>query len=94
MKKTTLETNEVISFDPPEWKQVSLNPAIFEAQKDDVILKVQDFKKSNDIVHSCYTVIFNKGEQVEVSIIGKKFRLSYDEHIMRVGEKMDFDGET
>ena len=93
MKKITFETKDFVSFDPPEWKQISLNPVIYEAQKDETILKFQGYEKSDAIIQSFHRKIFNKGEQVEVSIIGDKFQLSFDYRELRTGEKSSYDME-
>ena len=94
MKKSTYKTTDIISFEPHEWKQVSLNPVIYEALKDEIILKFRDYEKSDDEkMQISHRKIFNKGEQVEVSIVGTKFQLSFDDREFRIGEKIDFEGE-
>jgi len=95
MEKVTYKTNDIVSFEPHEWKQVSLNPVIYEALKDRIILKFQDYEKSEDSeIHSFHKKIFNKSEQVEVSVVGTKFQLSFDDHMSRTGETSDYDMEV
>ena len=37
-----LYTKFSMDFDEPEWKQISNNPIVFQTQKDNVILEVDD----------------------------------------------------
>ena len=94
MKKITYETTDLVSFEPHEWKQISSDPVVYEALKDETIFKFHDYQKSDDKkMQSFHRCVFNKGEQIEVSISGNKFKLSFDRREFRVGEKMDFDFE-
>ncbi len=94
MEKVTYKINDIVLFEPHEWKQVSLNPVIYEALKDRIIFKFQDYEKTEDSeIHSFHKKIFNKGEQIEVSIDVDKFKLSFDDHMGRTGETSDYDME-
>jgi hypothetical protein len=91
MKKITYETTDIISFEPHEWKQISSEPAVYEALNDETILKFCDYNKNdeeqNQSFHRC---VFKKGESVEVSLSGTKFKLSFDNRELRNGERMNF----
>ncbi len=92
MKKITYETTDLVSFEPHEWKQISLDPVVYEALKDETIFKFHDYQKSDDEkMQSFHRLVFHKGEQIEVSINGNKFKLNLDSREFRVGEKIDFD---
>ena len=96
MKKTTRETTDIVSFEPHEWKQISSEPAVYEALNDETVLKFRNYEKTEDDeekIQIIHRYIFKKGESVEVSISGTKFKLSFDNREMRNGERMDFDME-
>ena len=44
-----------MDFDENEWKQISTNPIIFQTQKDDVSLEIEDTS------HKSYKLIFKNG---------------------------------
>ena len=93
MKKTTRETTDIVSFEPHEWKQISSEPAVYEALNDETVLKFSNYKKTEDDeekIQSIHRYIFKKGESVEVSLSGTKFKLSFDNRESRNGERMDF----
>ena len=93
MKKTTHETTDIISFEPHEWKQISSEPAVYEALNDETVLKFRNYKKTDDDeekMQSVHRYIFKKGESVEVSLSGTKFKLSFDNRELRNGERMNF----
>ena len=48
MKKTTHETTDIVSFEPYEWKQISSEPAVYEALNDETVLKFRNYKKTDD----------------------------------------------
>jgi len=48
MKKTTHETTDIVSFEPHEWKQISSEPAVYEALNDETVLKFRNYKKTDD----------------------------------------------
>ena len=96
MEKTTRETTDIVSFEPHEWKQISSEPAVYEALNDETVLKFRNYEKTEDDeekIQSIHRYIFKKGESVEVSLSGTKFKLSFDNGEMRNGERMDFDME-
>ena len=81
------ETNDFLSFDPHEWKQISENPVIYEALKDNIIVKFFDYTKKED--HSTQELnrlVFKKGEKVEVTTVGEKFRLIREDDEWPIGE--------
>ena len=43
-----------MDFDEPEWKQISNNPIVFQTQKDNVILEVED------TAQKLYKLVFKK----------------------------------
>ena len=93
MEKTTHETTDIVSFEPYEWKQISSEPAVYEALNDETVLKFRNYEKTEDDeekIQSIHRYIFKKGESVEVSLSGTKFKLSFDNRESRNGERMDF----
>jgi hypothetical protein len=93
MEKTTHETTDIVSFEPYEWKQISSEPAVYEALNDETVLKFCNYEKTEDDeekIQIIHRYIFKKGESVEVSISGTKFKLSFDNRESRNGERMDF----
>jgi len=46
-----------MDFDDTEWKQISNNPIIFQTQKDNVSLEIED------VSHKSYKLIFKKGSE-------------------------------
>ena len=93
MEKTTHETTDIVSFEPHEWKQISSEPAVYEALNDETVLKFRNYEKTEDDeekIQIIHRYIFKKGESVEVSISGTKFKLSFDNRESRNGERMDF----
>ena len=96
MEKTTRETTDIVSFEPHEWKQISSEPAVYEALNDETVLKFRNYEKTEDDeekIQSIHRYIFKKGESVEVSLSGTKFKLSFNNRESRNGERMDFDME-
>ena len=93
MKKTTHETTDIVSFESHEWKQISSEPAVYEALNDETVLKFRNYEKTEDDeekMQSFHRYVFKKGESVEVSISGTKFKLIFDNREFRNGERMDF----
>jgi len=93
MEKTTHETTDIVSFEPHEWKQISSEPAVYEALNDETVLKFRNYEKTEDDeekIQIIHRYIFKKGESVEVSLSGTKFKLSFDNRESRNGERMDF----
>lgn len=96
MEKITRETTDIVSFEPHEWKQISSEPAVYEALNDETVLKFRNYEKTEDDeekMQSFHRYIFKKGESVEVSLSGTKFKLSFDNRESRNGERMDFNME-
>lgn len=96
MEKITRETTDIVSFEPHEWKQISSEPAVYEALNDETVLKFRNYEKTEDDeekIQSIHRYIFKKGESVEVSLSGTKFKLSFDNRESRNGERMDFNME-
>jgi hypothetical protein len=85
MEKAICETGDFLSFEPHEWKQVSTNPLIFEALKDNTVLKVIEIEHDDSIsTQNRKRIEFKKGAKVEVSVVAGKlgallFRLTYDD---------------
>ena len=93
MEKITRETTDIVSFEPHEWKQISSEPAVYEALNDETVLKFRNYEKTEDDeekMQSFHRYVFKKGESVEVSISGTKFKLIFDNRESRNGERMDF----
>ena len=93
MEKTTYETTDIVSFEPHEWKQISSEPVVYEALNDETILKFSNYHKTDDDkekIQSFHRFVFKKGELVEVSLSGTKFKISFDNRESRNGERMDF----
>ena len=96
MEKTTIETADIVSFEPHEWKKISSEPAVYEALNDETVLKFRNYEKTEDDeekIQSVHRYIFKKGESVEVSLSGTKFKVSFNNRESRNGERMDFDME-
>ena len=96
MEKTTIETADIVSFEPHEWKKISSEPTVYEALNDETVLKFSNYKKTEDDEEKMqifYKFVFKKGESVEVSLSGTKFKVSFDNRESRNGERMDFDME-
>ena len=93
MKKVTVETTDIVSFEPHEWKQISSEPEVYEALNDETVLRLRKYEKTEDDelqTQNFQRVVFKKGESVEVSLSGNKFKLSYDDREFRNGESIDF----
>ena len=96
VEKTTIETTDIVSFEPHEWKKISSEPTVYEALNDETVLKFSNYKKTEDDEEKMqifYKFVFKKGESVEVSLSGTKFKVSFDNRESRNGERMDFDME-
>ena len=93
MKKITHETTDIVSFETHEWKQISSEPAVYEALNDETVLKFRNYEKTEDDeekIQIIHRYIFKKGESVEVSLSGTKFKLSFDNRELRNGERINF----
>jgi len=90
MKKITIETKEIHSFEPHEWEKVSSSPVIFESLIDGVFLTFAEIlSEISDDSSTIFTTPtterceFKKGVQVEVSIVARELgdlllRYSFD----------------
>tara|TARA_Y100000817_G_C16418324_1_gene350734 strand:- start:80 stop:379 length:300 start_codon:yes stop_codon:yes gene_type:complete len=93
MKKVTVETTDIVSFEPHEWKKISSEPVVYEALNDETVLRLREYEKTEDNeikTDSFRRIVFKKGESVEVSLNGTKFKLSYDNRELRDGESIGF----
>lgn len=62
-----------MDFDDTEWKQTSNNPIIFQTQKDNVSLEIED------VSHKSYKLIFKKGSEFQMFRVTGKFRLTWND---------------
>ena len=62
-----------MDFDDTEWKQISNNPIIFQTQKDNVSLEIED------VSHKSYKLIFKNGAKFQMFRVTGKFRLTWDD---------------
>jgi len=68
-----LYTKFYMDFDDTEWKQTSNNPIIFQTQKDNVSLEIED------VSHKSYKLIFKKGAEFQMFRVTGKFRLTWND---------------
>ena len=68
-----LYTKFYMDFDGDEWKQISNNPIIFQAIKDDVSLEVED------VSHKSYKINFKSGGKLNMFRVTGKFRLTWND---------------
>jgi hypothetical protein len=68
-----LYTKFYMDFDNTEWKQISNNPIIFQTQKDNVSLEIED------VSHKSYKLIFKKGAEFQMFRVTGKFRLTWND---------------
>ena len=62
-----------MDFNDTEWKQTSNNPIIFQTQKDNVSLEIED------VSHKSYKLIFKKGAEFQMFRVTGKFRLTWND---------------
>ena len=62
-----------MDFDDTEWKQTSNNPIIFQTQKDNVSLEIED------VSHKSYKLIFKNGAKFQMFRVTGKFRLTWND---------------
>lgn len=62
-----------MDFDEDDWKQVSNDPIVFRATKDDVTLDVEDTS------HKSYKLNFKEGGTIKLFRVTGKFRLTWDD---------------
>ena len=68
-----LYTKFYMDFDDGEWKQVSNNPIVFQALKDDTSLDIEDTS------HKSYRLKFKEGGKIQMFRVTGKFRLTWDD---------------
>ena len=61
-----------MDFDEKEWKQISINPIVFQTIKDDVSLEIEDTS------HKLYKLNFKEGGKFRMFRVTGKFRLTWD----------------
>ena len=62
-----------MDFDEPEWKQISNNPIVFQTQKDNVVLEVED------TAQKLYKLVFKNVLKFNMFRVTGKFRLTWDD---------------
>ena len=62
-----------MDFNDTEWKQTSNNPIIFQTQKDNVSLEIED------VSHKSYKLIFKNGAKFQMFRVTGKFRLTWND---------------
>ena len=68
-----LYTKFYMDFDENDWKQISNNPIIFQTQKDNVSLDVED------VSHKSYKLVFKNGAKFNMFRVTGKFRLTWND---------------
>ena len=68
-----LYTKFYLDFDEDEWKQVSNDPIVFRAVRDDVTLDIEDTS------HKSYKLHFKEGGTIKVFRVTGKFRLTWND---------------
>jgi len=61
-----------MDFDEEEWKQISIEPIVFQTIKDDVSLEIEDAS------HKLYKLNFKKGGKFKMFRVTGRFRLTWD----------------
>ncbi|KRO28615.1 MAG: hypothetical protein ABR53_05065 [Nitrosopumilus sp. BACL13 MAG-121220-bin23] len=61
-----------MDFDEPDWKLISHNPIVFQTQKDNVVLEVEDTSQKLS------KLIFKNGSKFHMFRVTGKFRLTWD----------------
>ena len=67
-----LYTKLYIDFDSEEWQQISNDPVVFQAQKKDVFLDIEDTS------HKAHRLVFRQGGTVGVLRVSGRFRITWD----------------
>ena len=62
-----------MDFDENDWKQISNNPIVFQTQKDNVSLDVED------VSHKSYKLVFKNGAKFHMFRVTGKFRLTWND---------------
>ena len=68
-----LYTKFHMDFDEPEWKQISHNPIVFQTQKDNVVLEVEDTSQKLS------KLIFKNGSKFHMFRVTGTFRLTWND---------------
>ncbi len=68
-----LYTKFYMDFDEEEWKQISIDPIVFQTIKDGVTLEIED------ISHKSYKLNFKDGGKLKMFRVTGKFRLTWDD---------------
>ena len=61
-----------MDFDENDWTQISNNPIVFQTQKDNVSLDV------DDVSHKSYKLVFKNGAKFHMFRVTGKFRLTWN----------------
>jgi len=67
-----LYTKFYMDFNEEEWKQISIEPIVFQTIKDDVSLEIEDAS------HKLYKLNFKKGGKFKMFRVTGRFRLTWD----------------
>ena len=62
-----------MDFDENDWTQISNNPLVFQTQKDNVSLDVED------VSHKSYKLVFKNGAKFHMLRVTGKFRLTWND---------------
>ena len=68
-----LYTKFYMDFDENDWTQISNNPIVFQTQKDNVSLDVED------VSHKSYKLVFKNGAKFYMFRVTGKFRLTWND---------------
>lgn len=68
-----LYTTSYVDFDESDWRQIAVNPPVFEAINSVVSLDIFDVSQKS------YKIKFRKGAQVKSFRVVGKFRLTWDD---------------
>ena len=60
-------------FDETNWLQISHNPIVFQATKNDSVLEI------DDVAHKLYKLHFKKGGKLNMFRVTGQFRLTWDD---------------
>jgi|TARA_B110001454_G_scaffold55691_1_gene54424 hypothetical protein len=61
-----------MDFDENEWKQISNDPIVFQTQKDNVSLEIED------VSHKSYKLVFKNKAKFNMFRVTGKFRLTWN----------------
>jgi len=62
-----------MDFDENDWTQISNNPIVFQTQKDNVSLDIED------VSHKSYKLVFKNGAKFNMFRVTGKFRLTWND---------------